>query len=184
MAVRAIVVYPHPVLTTPTREVETVDDDLRALVDDMIETMRAERGVGLAANQVGQSVRLMVVDVSAGEDPEALTVLVNPRVVETSGRQNGEEGCLSFPGIFENITRPQRVVVEATRLDGQSVRVEGEDFFARALLHEIDHLDGIVFLQRMSPLKRRLVQRQIRRLEQAGQWPESVMPDATASTEG
>ncbi|MDQ7006770.1 MAG: peptide deformylase [Acidobacteriota bacterium] len=184
MAVRAIVVYPHPVLTTPTRPVEAVDEEVRTLVADMVDTMRAERGVGLAANQVGESRRLMVVDVSAGEDPEALTVLINPRLLKTSGRQSGDEGCLSFPGIFEVITRPAKAVIEGMTLDGETVQVEAEDFFARALLHELDHLDGVVFLQRMSPLKRRLVQRQIRRLRESGEWPETVLPEATEPAQG
>jgi len=183
MALRPIVTYPNPVLTTPTGEVGTVDEELRALVADMVETMHAERGVGLAANQVGVPLRLLVVDVSAGEDPEALMVLVNPRVVSSGGRQSGEEGCLSFPGIFEVVGRPGHVRIEASGLDGESLEIEADGFLARALLHEADHLDGKVFLDRMSPLKRKLVLRRIRRAREDGEWPETVIPEPIESPE-
>ena len=170
MAIRPIVLYPDPVLLAPTREVETIDDDLRRLVQDMIETMHAEPGVGLAANQVGVPLRLMVVDISAGEDPSQIKVFVNPQIVAEAGSQTGDEGCLSFPGIVEVITRPDRVTIRATDLDGNPVEETGEGFFARALCHEIDHLDGVVFLSRMSPLKRDLAKRKIRKLQKSGDW--------------
>ena len=114
MAVRPIVVYPHPVLTSPTHEVQAVDEDLRRLVADMIETMHREHGIGLAANQVGDTRRVTVIDLSGGEDPNAIRVFINARVVEASGSQSGEEGCLSFPGIYEVITRPQRIRIAPT----------------------------------------------------------------------
>lgn len=178
MALRPIVVYPNPALTTPTEPVREIDDDVRRLVDDMIETMHADSGVGLAANQVADRRRLFVLDLSGGEDPEAVRAFVNPEVLETSGRQRGEEGCLSFPGLFEVIQRPERVRFRATTLDGEAVEEDVEGFFARAVLHEIDHLDGVVFLQRMSPLKRQLSLKKIARLKKRGEWPEEVAPGA------
>lgn len=174
MAVRPIVVYPHPVLTSPTHEVQFVDDDLRSLVTDMIETMHREHGIGLAANQVGDTRRVTVIDLSGGEDPNAVHVFVNARVVEASGSQTGEEGCLSFPGIYEVITRPARVRMKAYDLEMNPVEIEAEELFARCIVHELDHLDGVTFLQRMSPLKRRLVSRRIERLKRDGEWPESA----------
>lgn len=174
MAQRPIVIYPHPVLTTPTREVTEVDDDLRRLVADMVETMHAEPGIGLAANQVGDPRRLMVVDLSGGEDPSAVNVFLNPRVVSATGSQTGDEGCLSFPGIYETITRPIEVTLQARDLEFKPVELIAKDLFARCLLHEVDHLDGITFLQRMSPLKRRLVLRRIERLRQDGEWPQTA----------
>jgi len=170
MAVRPVVLYPDPVLTTPTRPVETVDDDIRTLVEDMVDTMYAEPGVGLAANQVGVGLRLCVIDLSVGEEPGELRVLVNPEVTAIDGSQYGEEGCLSFPDITLDIERPYRVTVEAVDLDGGPYVLEGEGFMARALLHEIDHLDGQVFLRHVSSLKREIVKRQIRKRIKSGDW--------------
>mgnify|MGYP006298939221 CR=1 FL=1 len=178
MSLRQIVVYPNPVLTTPTEPVREIDDDLRRLVDDMIETMHADSGVGLAANQVADRRRVFVLDLSGGQDPDAPRAFVNPEVIETEGRQRGEEGCLSFPGLFEVVQRPERVRFRAQTLDGEDVEQEVEGFFARAVLHEIDHLDGVVFLQRMSPLKRQLSLKKIARLKKRGEWPEQVAPGA------
>ena len=170
MALRPVVLYPDPVLLEPTREVAEVDDDLRRLVDDMVETMHAEPGVGLAANQVGDRRRVMVIDLTAGEEPGNVRVFLNPRIVEEEGSQVGEEGCLSFPGIFEVIRRPERVRFTALDLDMNEIEEVAEGFYARAVCHEIDHLDGIVFLQRMSPLKRRLALRKIDKLRRRGEW--------------
>ncbi len=170
MAVRPVVLYPDPVLLEPTREVTEVDEDLRALVADMIETMHAEPGVGLAANQVADRRRVMVIDLTAGEEPGQARVFLNPRILEEEGTQVGEEGCLSFPGIFEVISRPQRVRFAALDLDLNPVEEVAEGFYARAVCHEIDHLDGIVFLERMSPLKRRLALRKIEKLRRRGEW--------------
>lgn len=172
MALRPIVVYPHPVLLEPTREVAAIDDDLRELVRDMAETMHAEPGVGLAANQVADRRRVMVVDLTAGEEPGQVQVLINPRILEASGRQEGEEGCLSFPGIYENIQRPARLRFTALDLDGNPREGEAEGFLARVICHEIDHLDGVTFLQRMSSLKRRFVLRRIEKMRRGGEWPE------------
>lgn len=174
MPTRPIVTWPNEVLSNPTHPVETVDDELRQLVQDMVETMHAEPGVGLAANQVADTRRLFVLDLTAGEEQGHVRVFINPEILETSGSQTGEEGCLSFPGIFEVITRPERVRFRAMNLEGETVEEEAEGFFARAVLHEVDHLDGKVFLERMSPLKRSLVRRGIEKRRRRGEWPEEV----------
>jgi peptide deformylase len=171
MAIRPIVVYPDPVLLRPTTEVEEIDDEIRDLVADMVETMYDEPGVGLAANQVGVPLRICVIDLSVGEEPGQLQVLVNPVVLETEGTQYGEEGCLSFPEVTLEIERPDRVRVEATDLDGKTRVLEGQGLMARALLHEIEHLDGKVFLRNVSSLKREIVKRQIRKKMKSGDWP-------------
>jgi peptide deformylase len=165
-----IVKYPEAVLNTRAEEITSIDEAIRKLVSDMAETMHAAPGVGLAANQVGVLRRVALVDLSVGKDPAALLVLVNPRVLSTEGNQVDEEGCLSIPGVTEMVPRPLRVEVEALDLQGASYRVRGEGLLARALLHEIDHLDGILFLERLSPLKRRLVRRKINKLIENGEW--------------
>ena len=126
MAIRPIVLYPDPVLLRPTRPVEDVDDEVRDLVGDLVETMYAAPGIGLAANQLGASQRVCVVDLSAGEQPDALVVFVNPRVTEVDGDQSGEEGCLSFPGITGLITRPEMIEVRYTSLEGETVTEEAD----------------------------------------------------------
>lgn len=170
MAILEIVKYPEPVLSEPTEPVERFDDELRGLAKDMVDTMYAAPGIGLAAPQVGRSERICVIDLSVGEEPDDLLVLVNPRVVEAVGEQREEEGCLSFPDVLLTVPRPERVVVEAQDLDGNSFRVEGDELLARCLHHEIDHLDGVLFLQRVSPLKRDLTRRKIKRRQRAGDW--------------
>jgi len=142
-----------PILRERAAEIPEVTNDIRRLVDDLFATMRADGGVGLAANQVGIAKRVAVVD-TTGNDP---LVLINPVVLETTGKQVDEEGCLSIPELYADVTRAQRVVVEITRLDGERVRLEAEDFKARAIQHEIDHLDGVLFVDRLSPLKRRML---------------------------
>ena len=170
MALRPIVLYPDPMLLTPTAKVEQVDQELRILVKDMVDTMYAAPGIGLAANQVGVGKRVCVVDLSVGETPGELKVFVNPRVVTSSGSEVAEEGCLSFPDIHLDIERPFAATVEAEDLDGNTFRVEAEGLLARAMQHEIEHLDGRVFLMNLSPLKRELVKRQIRKKIKAGDW--------------
>jgi len=170
MALRPIVKYPELVLSTRSEAVSAIDAEIRRLVADMVETMHAAPGVGLAANQVGITRRVAVVDLSVGKDPSALVVLINPRVTSTQGHQVDEEGCLSLPGITEMVPRPLRAEVEATNLDGKTFQVRAEGLMARALLHEIDHLDGLLFLDRLSPLKRRLVRKKIQKLIRAGEW--------------
>jgi peptide deformylase len=176
MPLRPIVVYPHAALLAPTREVRGIDDDLRQLVRDMIETMHAEPGVGLAANQVADGRRVFVLDLSAGEEEGQARAFVNPEILEVEGRQRGDEGCLSFPGIFEVIERPERIRFRAQTLTGETIEETAEGFYARVVCHEVDHLDGRTFLDRMSPLKRGLVRRKIEKLKRQGEWPEEVIP--------
>ena len=170
MARRPIVLYPDPVLLTLTREVETIDDEIRTLVADMIETMYAAPGIGLAANQVGVGKRVCVVDLSVGETPGELKVLINPRILEAGGSDTAEEGCLSFPDITLDIERPFTATVEAQGLDGKTFRIEAEGLLARAMQHEIEHLEGRTFLQNVSSLRRELVKRQIKKRIKAGDW--------------
>ena len=170
MALLDIVKYGEPVLETPGEHVTEFDDRLRRLVSDMFETMYAARGVGLAAPQVGVSKRLFVMDCSGGRDPEARVALVNPVVLRVEGDQTGDEGCLSFPGIFFPVKRSLRAVVRAQNLAGEEFEFDGLDLEARCMLHETDHCDGIVFIDRTTPLKRELVRRKIKKLSKAGKW--------------
>lgn len=156
MTVRALHVLGSPVLRQKSPPVKTVDDEVRRLVDDLFETMRAAKGVGLAANQIGVARRVAVVDVGE-EDPPPI-VLINPVIVERSEEDDtAEEGCLSIPEIFGDVTRPARIVVEALDLEGKKVRTEAHGYKARAIQHEIDHLDGILFLDHLSAVKRNLL---------------------------
>ncbi len=155
MALRSIHLLGSPVLRQHSDEVESVDDDVRALVRDLLDTMYAAEGIGLAANQVGLTRRVAVVQV---EDHPQL-VLINPEILESEGKEKDEEGCLSIPDIFGDIDRAQRIVVETTNLDGERERHELTDLFARAVQHEIDHLNGILFIDHLSPLKRHMLQK-------------------------
>ncbi|HEX4824992.1 MAG TPA: peptide deformylase [Candidatus Polarisedimenticolaceae bacterium] len=170
MALRPIVLYPDPVLLTPTERVETIDDEVKALVRDMVDTMYAAPGIGLAANQVGVAKRLCIVDLSVGDTPGELRVFINPRVVEATGAETAEEGCLSFPDIHLDIERPKNATIEAEDLEGKTFRVSADGLLARAMQHEIEHLEGRVFLMNLSPLKRELVKRQIKKRIKAGDW--------------
>jgi len=170
MALLEIVKYGEPVLETPGEPVTEFDDGLKRLVSDMFETMYASRGVGLAAPQVGVSRRLFVMDCSGGQDPEARVALVNPVVLSVEGDQTGDEGCLSFPGVFFPVKRSLRAVVRAQDVNGVEFEFDGLELEARCMLHETDHCDGIVFLDRTTPLKRELARRKIRRLQKAGRW--------------
>lgn len=167
MAILPIRIYPDPVLRERCAEVEVFDDELRKLAQDMVETMHAAPGVGLAAPQVGVSRRLAVVDVSVGQEPEALKILVNPEIVESDGKEVDTEGCLSIPGYSDRVQRPTRVEVVARDLDGKEIRLEAEEFEARALCHEIDHLEGILFVDHLRGLRRDRARRQLRRLARA-----------------
>ena len=150
--------------------VEKFDEELRILTDDMFESMYAAHGVGLAATQIGISLRLAVVDVSSGKNPEARIVLANPEVIHSEGEQREEEGCLSLPNFRGNVMRPMFVTVRAQDVTGQTFEMKGEQLLARAFCHEIDHLDGILFIQHLSMLKRDLIRRKVRKLRKAGEW--------------
>ena len=160
MSVRTIHLLGSPVLREQSAAVGTVDEEVRQLVTDLFDTMRADDGIGLAANQVGVARRVAVVEVS----DEPSVVLIDPVIVERTGQVRGEEGCLSIPDIFGDVDRAQRVVVEPTNLEGERIQVEASDLRARAIQHEIDHLDGVLFLDHLSPLKRRMLMKKWKKL--------------------
>jgi peptide deformylase len=170
MALLKIVHYPDPVLLQPGRPVIEFDDELKKLVEDMFETMYEARGVGLAAPQVGVSKRLFVMDCSGGKVPEQRIAVINPDVLRVEGNQEGEEGCLSFPGIYFSVERSLRAVVKAQNVNGDEFEVDGMELTARCLLHETDHCDGIVFLDHTTKLKREMVKRKIRKMQKTGEW--------------
>jgi peptide deformylase len=158
------------ILGEPARPVEVVTPAIESLVDDMIETMYAAPGIGLAAPQVGVALRIFVVDLSVGRDPAALQVMINPEFVERDGMQLEEEGCLSVPGFTATVARPKRVVVKGLNRQGDEHRVDGTDLMARALQHEMDHLNGCLFVDRLRGISRDLIVRKIKKLAKAGKW--------------
>jgi peptide deformylase len=168
--IHEVVKYPDPVLARPGEPVTVFDDALRKLVAEMFESMYAAQGIGLAAPQISISKRITVIDVSFKKDPKDKLVLINPEVVEREGKQVEEEGCLSLPDIREKVQRAARVKVKAQNEHGEWFEVEGAELLARALLHEIDHLNGILFIDRVSRLKRELVLRKIRKMQKNGEW--------------
>jgi peptide deformylase len=167
---RPILRYGERDLHQPASEVTVWDDDLQRLIDDMIETMYAAPGVGLAATQVGVPLRIFVIDVSVGRNPADLIVMVNPAFVERDGMQLQEEGCLSVPGFNATVVRPARVVVKGLDRRGGEQVIEGQELLARAFQHEMDHLDGTVFVDRLRGIKRDLIVRKINKLKRTGKW--------------
>ena len=152
---------------------EPVDNITQAEIDlvrDMVETMYKAPGVGLAAPQVAASRRIMVTDTSGGEKADNLLIVINPEIVDTEGEQYEEEGCLSIPGFSERVRRPRKVVLRGLDLDGREIVLEGEDLLARAFCHEMDHLNGVVFLDHLSFIKRDLIKRKIRKLIKQDEW--------------
>jgi peptide deformylase len=167
---RPIVRYGAAGLQSKTTTVQQFDAELQRLIDDMIETMYAAPGIGLAAPQVGVPLRVSVIDLSVGKEGGELLTLVNPQFVEREGMQLEEEGCLSVPGFTATVARPAHVVVRAFDRHGVERTIEGHGLLARALQHEIDHLDGVLFLDRLRGIKREIILRKIRKLSRAGQW--------------
>jgi peptide deformylase len=167
---RPIVRYGASGLQTPAAPVAAFDADLQTLIDDMIETMYAAPGIGLAAPQIGVPLRIAVVDLSLGKRGGELFTLINPEFVERDGMQLEEEGCLSVPGFNATVARPGRVVVRARDRQGAEQTVEGTGLLARALQHELDHLDGVLFLDRLRGIKRDLIVRRIRKMQRTGKW--------------
>lgn len=166
-----VVKWGDPVLETPAAPVTNFGTpELRQLIEDMFETMYANKGVGLAAPQVNVSQRVTVIDTSNGEDPAAKVVLINPEITKLEGTQLGEEGCLSIPGFREDVKRAMKATIRARNVKGEEFEITGEELLARAMQHEIDHLNGILFLQHLSALKRDLIRRKIRKLQKAGEW--------------
>jgi peptide deformylase len=168
--VRKILKYGQAVLEKPAEPVIEFGPQLRELIADMFETMYAAKGVGLAAPQVGVSQRVTVIDTSVGEDEAQKLVIINPEISFREGSQTGEEGCLSIPGFREQVTRSNKVVVKAYNEKGEAIELEGEELLARALEHEIDHLNGILFITHLSALKRDMIRRKIKKLQKTGEW--------------
>lgn len=172
MALLKVVHYPEKVLFEVGKPVQEEDfnEKLKKLVEDMFETMYDAGGVGLAAPQVNVSQRLFVMDCSGGEDPEQRLALINPEIIHVEGEQYGDEGCLSFPGVYTKVRRDLRAVVRFQDVNGDFQEIVGEDLTARCVLHETDHCDGIVFLDRMTVFKRELAKRKIKKLKRTGKW--------------
>ena len=168
--IRPILRYGERPLHQRAEDVREFDAELQRLIDDMIETMYAAPGVGLAATQIGVLSRVFVVDTSVGRNPSDLHVVVNPEVVSLDGMQLEEEGCLSVPGFNATVVRPARTVVHGLDRHGQEQTIEGTELLARALQHEMDHLDGTVFVDRLRGIKRDLIVRRIQKLKRAGKW--------------
>lgn len=166
-----IVKYGDPVLEQVCEPVTNFNTpELNKLVADMFDTMYANKGVGLAAPQIGINKRLTVIDISAGEDKEQQMVFINPEIVSREGVQIGEEGCLSIPGFREDVTRAKKALVRAQNTKGEFFETEAEDLLARAAQHELDHLNGVLFINHLSPLKRDMIRRKIRKLQKNGEW--------------
>jgi peptide deformylase len=170
MALRTILEYPDPRLRTRAAPVTQFDAQLSQLVDDMFETMYAAPGIGLAAPQIGVPLRVIVIDLSVGEDKNQLIRLINPEVLEKAGEQRHEEGCLSVPGYAGSPVRPARVTVKGLDLQGNESVFTATELLARAFCHEIDHIDGLLFVDRLSPLKRDLLQRKLRKRAKNDDW--------------
>lgn len=164
MAKREIVLYPDPVLAKRAEEVREVTDATRQLVDDMVETMYAAPGIGLAANQIGVLERVVVMDVAPAEEPRDLRVFINPVITKREGKITWEEGCLSIPGVYEKVDRSGKLTVQALDRDGKPFELEADGLLAVCIQHEIDHIDGVVFLDRISMLKRRMALKRYKRV--------------------
>ena len=158
------------ILNEPARPLDAITPEIETLIDDMIETMYAAPGIGLAAPQVGIPLRIFVLDLSVGRDPAALHVMINPEFVERDGMQLEEEGCLSLPGFTATVARPKRVVVKALNRQGDEQTLEGTGLMARALQHEVDHLNGCLFVDRLRGISKDLIVRKIKKLAKAGKW--------------
>jgi len=165
-----IVKYGDSILEKPTTPIKKFDAELEQLSEDMFASMYAAQGVGLAAPQIGLNLRLAVVDVTGGKNPEAKIVLANPEIIHAEGEKREEEGCLSIPGFRGYVLRPQFVTIKAQNAKGESFEIRGEDLLARAFCHEIDHLNGVLFIQHLSMLKRDLIKRKIKKLRKQGEW--------------
>ena len=170
MPVLPIVKYGDPVLRNPTQPVGDIDAALQKLIDDMVDTMYAAPGVGLAANQVGIGKRLAMIDLTVGKKPGNLHIFINPEIVEMEGQITEEEGCLSIPDFVENVTRPERVKVRFTDRNGQERELRGEGLMARALSHEIDHLNGGLYIDHVRGFKKDRILKKIQKLSKSGMW--------------
>ena len=167
MAERPIVIYGDPVLREVSEAVDEINGEVKDLVSGLIDTLKKASGLGLAAIQIGVPKRVFIVDLSAMDITQSLTVFINPEILETSGEAEFEEGCLSFPGIYEKITRPARVRIRATGPDGKEFELHADGLAARAILHEYDHLEGKLYIDHMSPMVRTMLKGRLKKLAKA-----------------
>ena len=167
---RPILKLGDAILSDPTAAVDTITPEIETLIDDMIETMYAAPGIGLAAPQVGVPLKIFVIDLSLGKDPGALHAMINPQFIERDGMQLEEEGCLSVPGFTATVARPKRVVVRGLNRHGEERTIEGTGLMARALQHEMDHLNQCLFVDRLRGISKDLIVRKIKKLRKAGKW--------------
>jgi peptide deformylase len=165
-----ILKYGAPELRVVSKDVESFDEKLEEIVKSMVETMYAAPGIGLAAAQIGINIRLTTIDISVGEEPDKLIVLCNPEIITAEGTQKNDEGCLSVPDFSETVSRPQSIVVRGRTAKGEEVQIEGDGLLARCLSHELDHLNGVLFVDHLSSLKRTLIRNKIKKLAKAGDW--------------
>lgn len=165
MAIRKIIYLPDPCLRRVSKEVDVFDDDLQTLIDDMFETMYDAKGVGLAAPQIGINMRLSVIDV-AGDKKQQL-VLINPKIVHSEGKKSYQEGCLSVPGAFDTVVRAEKVTLSALDRDGKTYELQAQDLLAECIQHEIDHLDGKLFIDLLSPLKRNMARKKLNKYKRS-----------------
>lgn len=178
MAVRPVRIYGDPVLRQKAKPVETFDEDLQRLVADMFDTMKAYNGVGLAGNQVGVLQRVFVVDVPLDDDTNARHVILNPEIDQRSGSEDGEEGCLSIPGIAEDVGRSLKIRLRGLNELGKPLEIEAEGYLARAIQHEVDHLNGVLFVDRLSPLKRQFLKKELDAISK-GDIPDGYHPSSS-----
>jgi peptide deformylase len=165
-----ILKYGSPELRTVSKPVDVFNAELEKISKNMIETMYGAPGIGLAAPQIGVNIRLVTIDLSVGEDPSQLIIICNPEILSTEGEQKNDEGCLSVPDFSETVSRPLKMSVRGVNLKGEEVRYDAEGLLSRCFSHEIDHLNGVLFVDRLSPLKRTLIRNKIKKLAKAGEW--------------
>jgi peptide deformylase len=168
--VLSILKYGARELKTASKPIEVFNGELEKIARNMIETMYSAPGIGLAASQVGLNIRLATIDLSVGEDPSQLIVICNPEIVSSNGEQRSEEGCLSIPEFTDKVVRPRGMIVRGQDLHGEEIRFEAQELLARCFSHEIDHLNGILFIDRLSSLKKTLIRNKIKKLAKAGDW--------------
>ncbi|MFQ5607328.1 MAG: peptide deformylase [Candidatus Zixiibacteriota bacterium] len=168
MAIRPIVLYGHPTLREKSQAVNAIDQETKTLVADLIATLKEAEGLGLAANQIGAAKRVFIVNLAPIDPTQSVHVFINPRIIETSGECELEEGCLSFPGIYEYITRPEKVTVRATDADGVYFERQADGMLARVILHENDHIDGKLFIDHLSSMARQLLSGKLKKLRASG----------------
>ncbi len=165
-----ILKYGAPELRNVSKPVDSFDDELEKIVKNMFDTMYGSPGIGLAAAQIGLNIQLTTIDLSGGEDANRRIILCNPEIISASGEQKADEGCLSIPDFTDSVIRPFKMVVRGQNPNGEEIQIEAEGLLARCLSHEIDHLNGVLFVDHLSPLKRTLIRNKIKKLAKAGEW--------------